>query len=48
MAADDILLDEVLDGIEAAVAVEDYPDSRKEPSVLILRRDQSGRPAHVM
>ena len=39
LAADDILLDEVLAGIEATVVVEDYPDSRKEPSVLVLQRD---------
>jgi len=44
---DDILLDEVLFGIESAVVVEDYPDSRKEPSVLVLQRDRTGLPIHV-
>jgi hypothetical protein len=48
LAADDILLDEVLVGIESAVVVEDYPESRKEPSVLVLQRDRSGLPVHVM
>ena len=48
LAADDILLDEVLAGIEAAVVIEDYPDSRKEPSVLVLQHDGSGLPVHVM
>jgi Domain of unknown function (DUF4258) len=48
LEADDIVLDEVLAGIEAAVVVEDYPDSRKEPSVLVLQHDRSGRPVHVM
>jgi hypothetical protein len=48
LVADDILLDEILAGIESAVAIEDYPDSRKEPSVLVLQRDGSGRPVHVM
>jgi hypothetical protein len=47
LAADDILLDEVLMGIESAVVVEDYPDSRKEPSVLVLQRDRSDLPIHV-
>jgi hypothetical protein len=46
--ADDILLDELLAAIESSVLVEDYPDSRKEPSVLVLQRDGSGRPVHVM
>ena len=48
LAADDILLDEVLVGIDSAVVVEDYPNSRKEPSVLVLQRDRSGLPVHVM
>jgi hypothetical protein len=48
LAADDILLEEVLAGIESAVAVEDYPISRKEPSLLVLQRDASGLPVHVM
>jgi hypothetical protein len=48
LAADDIVLDDVLAGIGAAVVVEDYPDSRMEPSVLALQHDRSGRPIHVM
>ena len=48
LQADDILLDEVLAGIGSAVVVEDYPDSRKEPSVLVLQRDRGGLPIHVM
>jgi hypothetical protein len=48
LAADVILLDDILAGIESAVVVEDYPDSRKEPSVLILQHDRSGLPIHVM
>ncbi|HTB00408.1 MAG TPA: DUF4258 domain-containing protein [Bradyrhizobium sp.] len=48
LEADDILLEEVLAGIESAVVVEEYPDSRKEPSVLVLQRDGRGLPIHVM
>ena len=48
LEADDILLDEVLTGIQSAVVVEEYPDSRKEPSVLVLQRDRNGLPIHVM
>jgi hypothetical protein len=48
LAADDILVEEILAGIESAVVVEDYPDSRKEPAVLVLQRDQSGFPVHVI
>ena len=48
LAADDILIREVLAGVASAVLVEDYPDSRKEPSVLVLQHDASGQPIHVM
>jgi Domain of unknown function (DUF4258) len=48
LAADDILLEDVLAGVDAAIAIEDYPGSRREPSVLVLQRDASGRALHVM
>ncbi len=48
LAADDIVLDDVLTGVRGAVAIEDYPDSRMEPSVLVLQHDRNGRPFHVM
>jgi hypothetical protein len=42
------VLDEVLAGVNSAVVVEEYPDSRKEPAVLVLQRDRNGLPVHVM
>jgi hypothetical protein len=48
LAADDIVIEDAITGIDAAVVVEDYPDSRKEPSVLVLQHDRRGRPVHVM
>ncbi len=48
LAADDIVAGDVLAGIGSAIIVEDYPDSRKEPSVLVLQHDRNGRPLHVM
>jgi hypothetical protein len=48
LAADDIVTEDALNGVPAAILVEDYPDSRKEPSVLVLQRDRDGRPIHVM
>jgi Domain of unknown function (DUF4258) len=48
LAADDIVLEDVLSGVNAATLVEDYPDSRKEPSALVLQQDQNGLPIHVM
>jgi hypothetical protein len=46
--ADGIVVQEVLAGVQAAVVVEDYPTSRKEPSVLVLQHDGRGRPIHIM
>jgi hypothetical protein len=48
LAADDIIAHDAIAGIQTAVVVEDYPDSRKEPSVLVLQPDRDGRPIHVM
>jgi hypothetical protein len=48
LAADGILVDEVLAGVPNAIVVEDYPNSRKEPSVLVLQHDRNGLPIHVM
>ena len=48
LLADDIMADDVLSGVADAVVVEEYPDSRKEPSVLVLHPDRDGRPIHAM
>ncbi len=48
LLADDILIEDVLTGVDRALLVEDYPDSRKEPSVLVLQHDCNDRPVHVM
>lgn len=45
---DDILVADVLGGIVTAVAIEDYPQFAKGPSVLVFQEDASGRPLHVL
>lgn len=45
---DDIIAADALASVDAAYVVEEYPDSRKEPSILILHNDRDGRPVHVM
>ena len=47
LAADGILLEDVIAGVGKAKAVEDYPDFHKGPSVLVLQR-QFSRPIHVL
>lgn len=45
---DDILVTDVVDGIQSAILVEDYPEFGKGPSVLVLQHDATGRPIHVV
>jgi uncharacterized protein DUF4258 len=48
LAADDILLTDVLASVATAVVIEDYPGYEKGPSVLVLQHDSADRPIHVV
>ncbi len=48
LAADDILVREVMDGIVDGVVVEDYPEYPKGPCVLVLQKDRNNQPVHVV
>jgi hypothetical protein len=48
LAADGILLSDVMGGIRAGMVVEEYPDAFKGPSVLVLQRDHDGKPLHIL
>jgi uncharacterized protein DUF4258 len=48
LAADNILVADVLEGVASGFVVEDYPEFAKGPSVLTLQRDASGSPIHVL
>jgi hypothetical protein len=48
LAADQILVRELVEGLAAAVVVEDYPDFPKGPCVLVLEQDKTGKPVHVV
>lgn len=48
LAADDILLDDLLGGAGLAVVIEEYFDANRGPTVLVLQRDSADRPVHVV
>jgi hypothetical protein len=48
MSDEDILARDVLAGVSEGVVVEDYPEYHKGPCVLVLQRDLSQQPIHVV
>lgn len=48
LAADDILLDDVVGSVASAIVVEEYPEARRGPSVLVLQHDREDNPLHIL
>jgi len=48
LAADGILVRDVVQAVARAELLEDYPDYPKGRFVLVLQHDSSGRPVHVV
>lgn len=48
LAADGLLVREIVEGVANAELLEDYPDYPKGPCVLLLQRTRDGRLAHTV
>lgn len=48
LSEDAIRVREIIDSLELAIEVEDYPAFPKGPAVLVLQFDGSNRPIHVV
>jgi hypothetical protein len=48
LESDDISVRAAVEGVQAAIVVEDYPEFGKGPSVLVLQSDRDGDPIHVV
>ena len=48
LAADGILVHDVMAGAIDGVLIEDYPDYHKGPCALVLQRNGDDRPIHVL
>ena len=48
LAADDILVRDILEGAREGVVVEEYPTYHKGPCALVLQKDHEGKPVHVV
>jgi hypothetical protein len=48
LAADGIGARDIIDGLDTAIVIEDYPTYPKGPCVLVLEYDRAGQPIHVV
>ncbi|OQW40082.1 MAG: hypothetical protein A4S08_05805 [Proteobacteria bacterium SG_bin4] len=48
LADDNLYVREIVQGLSAAIVIEEYPDYAKGPCVLVLQKDRNGEAIHVV
>jgi len=48
LAADNVPVRDIIEGLTGAEAIEEYPNYPKGPCVLVLQQDKSTQPVHVV
>ena len=48
LANDGIMVKEIMQSVDSAVLIEDYPDFWKGPAILLLQKGNDGNPIHTV
>jgi len=48
LAADNVPVRDIIEGVTGAEAIEEYPNYPKAPCILVLQQDNSKQPVHVV